>query len=78
MATMGNPKLYVGGDLLFDNGSNMEHDDFWVGGSLEIEYRVYDADGELYAAASREEDARGYMVDAGDYLMVAYTIEERI
>ena len=45
---------------------------------LEIEYRVYDADGMTVAAAETEAEARRYLQKPGDYLTKTYIIEERI
>lgn len=50
-------------------------------GELEVEYRVYDADGELYASCwgeGAEDEARRYMEQPGDYMTRVYSIEERI
>jgi hypothetical protein len=41
----------------------------------EVEYRVYDANGEFYAAATTEEEARRYIEQPGDYMTTALTIE---
>lgn len=45
---------------------------------VEVEYRVYDANGDFYAGANSEEEARRYIEQPGDYMARAYTIEERI
>lgn len=45
---------------------------------MEIEYRVYDSEGEFYAAATTEKEAGRYIEQPGDYMTKTYIIEERI
>lgn len=49
-----------------------------AGASMEIEYRVYDANGDFYAAANAQAEAVRYLEQPGDYMTKAYIIEERI
>lgn len=49
-----------------------------AGASMEIEYRVYDSEGEFYAAATTEKEAGRYIEQPGDYMTKTYIIEERI
>ena len=43
---------------------------------VDVEYRVYDRDGQFYAGASSREEATRYLEQPGDRLTISYTIQE--
>jgi hypothetical protein len=65
-------------EIAFDRGNNGEHDWRPVDGTLEIEYRVYDSNDDFYAGANTKQEATRYIESPGDYMTIAYVIEEKI